>query len=315
MNIKRLISAPILALVFLVVFAYMIAGVNYFFDSYPQNPEAFLGSISGAVGNIEPQIVSQNIPENAPLTVFQPGLIVKPASEVNAEAAISVKSNLLGISTVIFEKDSDKKLPIASLTKLMTAVVVLDNYNLSDMIVVGNIADAQDPMKQDVKVGDTMPVESFLQIMLIGSSNKSAYALSEKIGEPMFVELMNKKAKEWGLKSTFFADPTGLNPQNVSTAGDLIKLAEHILRSYPKISDISKLKELDVPNFGKVINTDQLLGEIPDIICSKTGFTEAAKGCLLLVVNNSKTNDYIINVILGADDRFSEMEKLINWCK
>jgi D-alanyl-D-alanine carboxypeptidase len=315
MNIKRLISAPILASVFLVFFAYMVAGVNWFFDSYLQSPEILLGSISGGIQNI----ASQNAPEGIFQVAVQPGLIVMPASDINAEAAISVKSNLKRPGgypdKVIFEKDSDKKLPIASLTKLMTAVVVLDNYKLSDIVVVDNIADAQDPMKQDVKLGEVMPVESFLNIMLIGSSNKSAYALAEKMGEPIFVELMNKKAKDLGLQNTFFADPTGLSPQNVSTASDLIKLTEHILKNYPKIADISRLKELDVPNFGKVINTDQLLGEIPDVICSKTGFTEAAKGCLLLVINDSKTNDYIINVILGADDRFSEMEKLINWCK
>jgi D-alanyl-D-alanine carboxypeptidase len=55
------------------------------------------------------------------------------------------------------------------------------------------------------------------------------------------------------------------------------------------------------------------LGEIPEVVCSKTGFTTSAKGCLLIALNNPKNNDYIINVILGADDRFSEMKKLVNW--
>ncbi|MCX6722558.1 MAG: serine hydrolase, partial [Candidatus Staskawiczbacteria bacterium] len=221
--------------------------------------------------------------------------------------------NLLDVDKIIFEKDTDKKLPIASLTKLMTAVVVLDNYNLSDVIEVNKIADAQEPIKQDVKSGDIMPVESFLDIMLISSSNKSAYALSEKIGEKKFVDLMNKKSKEIGLKNTFFADPTGLNYKNISTVNDLAKLAEYIIKNYPKIAEISSSKELDIPEFGKIINTDHLLNEIPDIICSKTGFTIEANGCLLLVINNSKNNDYLINIILNSDDRFGEMKKMINW--
>jgi D-alanyl-D-alanine endopeptidase (penicillin-binding protein 7) len=162
-----------------------------------------------------------------------------------------------------------------------------------------------------------MPVESFLDIMLVGSSNKAAYALAEglvgNLGEKGFVGLMNKKAKEWGLSDTFFADPTGLSPKNVSTSNNLAKLAEYILKNYSKIADISSMKEINLPIFGTVTNTDQLVGEVPEIICSKTGFTEIAKGCLLLVINNKKNNDYFINVVLGADDRFAEMEKIINW--
>lgn len=314
MDIKRIIGGPLLSIVFLVVFAYMIADVNYFFSSYPQNPEAFLGSVSAGVKNVAPQSEIEDISQ----ITIQPGLTIKPSLAVNAESALSVESNLKNVSRVLFEKDSNVRLPIASLTKLMTAVVVLDNYNLSDNITVGEAADAQDPMKQDVKLGDIFPAESLLDIMLVESSNKAAYALAEKIGEPAFVGIMNKKAKDWGLRDTFFTDPTGLSPENISTASDLIKLAEHILKNYPKIAAISKLKEMYVPGFGRVENTDQLLGEIPDIICSKTGFTKEAKGCLLLVVGPSgdpaQNNNYIINVILGADDRFSEMEKLINWC-
>jgi len=298
MNFKRAIKGFLLSFVFLVFFIYMIAGVQWIFESYfqNQNETVFLGSISS-------DVQAKNI-EN-------------PELEVNAISAISVESNLKDLNKVIFDKNSDIKLPIASLTKLMTAVIVLDNHDLSNTIAVDERADSQDPMKQDVKLGDIMSVESFLNIMLIGSSNKSAYALAEGpgglIGEQKFVELMNQKAKNLGLQNTFFADPTGLSPENISTAKDLTVLARYILKNYPKIADISKEKEFYIPGFGKVANTNQLLGEVSEIVCSKTGFTAEAKGCLLLVVNNSKNSDYLINVILGADDRFSEMKKLINW--
>ena len=78
--------------------------------------------------------------------------------------------------------------------------------------------------------------------MLIESSNKSAYALSEIMGEQKFVNLMNKKAKEIGLENTFFVDPTGLSSQDVSTASDLAKLAEYILKNYPKIARYNENK-------------------------------------------------------------------------
>ena len=86
-------------------------------------------------------------------------------------------------------------------------------------------------------------MESFLDIMLIESSNKSAYALSETMGEQAFVDLMNQKAKDIGLENTFFADPTGLSDENISTANDLAKFAEYILKNYPKIVEISGTKE------------------------------------------------------------------------
>jgi len=295
MNIKRLIAGPILSLVFLLFFIYVLAGVQWVFDGLmpSQSKQEFLSSVSGSVKNIA----------------------IRP--DVEAKAAISIESNLGGESRVLFEKEGNIQLPIASLTKLMTAIVVLDNYDLSSIITVDKAADFYYPLDNDVKLGDTLPVESLLEIMLIGSSNRAAYVLAEgpqgNMGVQKFVNLMNQKAEELGLQNTYFSDPTGLSPNNISTASDLAKLGEYILRNYPKISDVSKAKEFYVPNFGNISNTDQLLGEIPEVVCSKTGFTAAAKGCLLLVVNNPKSNGYLINVILGADDRFSDMKKVIDW--
>ncbi|MCX6722253.1 MAG: serine hydrolase [Candidatus Staskawiczbacteria bacterium] len=315
MNIKRAIGGFLLSFVFLIFFTYIISGLHVVLNNVQSGGE-LLGNISVAAQNILPADVNNNVVKN--IVVPED---IKP--EINAESAVSIESNLQRpgeySNKIIFEKESNTPRPIASLTKLMTAIIVLDNpegsYNFTDTAVVDNVADSQDAMKQDVKLGDVLPIKSFLEIMLVESSNKAAYALSELIGEEKFVGLMNKKAKELGLQNTFFTDPTGLSSQDVSTANDLAKLAEYILKSnnYSKIAEISGEKELFVPGFGNIVNTDQLLGEIPDIVCSKTGFTTAAKGCLLLVINNAKNNNYLINVILGADDRFFEMRKLINY--
>ena len=294
MNWLRLISGFLLSFVFLLFFAYVISGAQHIMQNSPPVTSTNSASISGAVQNLQ----------------------TPPAPAIDAEAAISQESDLVTPSKTLFEKNSDEKLPIASLTKLMTAIVVLDNYKLSGTITIDKDADSQDPLKQDVKLGDTLPVESLLDIMLVESSNKSAYALSELMGESDFVGMMNKKASEIGLEKTFFTDPTGLSSQNVSTATDLTKLAEYILKNYTKITDISSAKSFYVPGYGEITSTNELLGQVPEIVCGKTGFTNQAKGCLLVVINNPKNNDYIINVILGAksaDDRFSEMKKIINW--
>lgn len=297
MILRRVIGGPILSIIFLSAFLYMLAGVNWV--------------LKKSTIRLEPAAISVGV------SAVAENVVKASAPEINAKSAISVESSFGDFNNIVFEKNSNEQLPIASLTKLMTAIVVLDNYNLSDTWAVDEISNSQGSMELDVKLGDTLKVESFLDIMLIGSSNKSAYALAELVGVKKFVELMNQKARELELKSTFFADPTGLSPENISTASDLVKLAKNILMNYPKIAVISGLKELYVPDFGIIKNTDELLGEIPDIVCSKTGFTKAAQGCLLLVTRpegySPEDDKYLISVILGADDRFSEMKKLINW--
>jgi D-alanyl-D-alanine carboxypeptidase (penicillin-binding protein 5/6) len=199
---------------------------------------------------------------------------------------VSVETNLEGKQKVLFEKNIDSVLPIASITKLMTAVVAIDNRT-----------------QQNIQ----------LQMMIVGSSNEAANVLAGEVSN--FVDLMNQKAREIGLEKTIFADPTGLSSQNISTVKDLAKFTEYILKNYPEIAQISKIKQLYVPRIGIIENTDQLLQEVPDAVCSKTGFTNDAKGCLLLVVRNKQNNDYLINIVLGADDRFVEMRKLISTCK
>ena len=307
----RAILGFLLSFIFLGIFVYAISGVQYLFTEYASKlgNEKFSASVSGSMQDDTTGNITGNPQKISAGTASEP--------EINAESVISLESNLSNADKILLNKNSQEKLPIASLTKLMTAVIALDNYDLSKNITVDSAADSQDALKLDVKLGDTMPAESFLEIMLVESSNKSAYTLSELMGEQKFVNLMNKKAKDIGMESTYFYDPTGLSAQNVSTANDLAKLAEYILKNYPRIGEISGSKAFYVQGFGEVSNTDQLLGEIPDIVCSKTGFTDAANGCLLLVINNAKDPkgdpDYLINIILGADDRFSEMKKLINW--
>jgi D-alanyl-D-alanine carboxypeptidase len=232
---------------------------------------------------------------------------------INAVSGFVVESNLSDSSKILYSKNGDIQLPIASLTKLMTAIIVLDNYNLSESITLDKKADGQAPMIKDVKIGDTLSIDEYLHIMLIESSNKSAFALAEKIGLENFIGLMNQKAKMIGLENTVFADPTGINGNNKSTARDLTKLAEYILKNYSKIVDISRIEKVNLPNFGLVENTNQLLGSVPEIVGGKTGFTTYAKGCLLLVVNNPVAGDHLFYVILGSDDRFLEMKNIIDW--
>lgn len=238
--------------------------------------------------------------------------------QVDSEAAISVEADMAGSDKILFKKNEQEKLVPASLVKLMTAIVSLENYGLSEKILISKTTDMKEDEQGFLIETESMSVENLLYIMLIESNNHAAYSLSQAVAPRNFIELMNNKAKALGLKDTYFVDSTGLSSENYSTAEDLAKLAKQILKDYPLIAEISKIKEFDLYNedgsfYKKLVNTNKLLSEIPDSVGGKTGFTEEAKECLLLVVKNSKDNSYLINVVLGSDDRFSEMKKMIDW--
>jgi len=226
--------------------------------------------------------------------------------ELEAESAIVAEITPKGNVKFLFEKNPEKPLPIASISKLMTALVVFDlkeSYNLSLPIKITKEAVNQEGVSKfrELNPGELVPVKELVYKMLIESSNDAAFALTEPIGEDGFVALMNIYAKEIGLSDTFFLDPTGLK-KNTSTARELVKLANYILENYPQIFEITTYRADQ--------NTNKLLKEIPEIVGGKTGWTQEARGCLILVLKNRR-NGYFVNVVLGSEHRFNDMRKII----
>jgi len=251
----------------------------------------------------------------------------KPNLDLQTKAAISVKINEVGREKILFRKNIDQPLPIASLTKLMTAVIVLENSeddSLSKKVIVSPKAASQEdvPVFGNLKSGDKLSVKKLLELMLIYSSNDAAWALFEVIGQEYFVEKMNQKAEILGLENTHFVNPTGLDPENLlynldnldyfnySTARDLVKLAQYILKEHPLIFEISRKEPLYLIKDGifDLFFTQEVIG-------GKTGYTDEAGGCILFVFKNDEGNLFI-NVILGtpsASARIAEMQKLIDY--
>lgn len=294
-----------LSLVFLSVIFF---GLQKAWEAIKNNDLFFLGSISG---NNE---IDQSAEKNAGSKPQKPYRNWEvPELLLTAESAIAVESKIQGDDKILYKKNSYLRLPIASLTKLMTAVVSIENYDLSQKVIISKNATSQEGEQGALKAGAEITMNDLIYIMLIESSNQAAYALSEGMDKFDFVRLMNNKARELKMESTFFTEPTGLLPENVSTSEDLVKLSKYILNKHPEIAEISRLKEYDLPNYGKLENTDQLLGELPAVVASKTGFTVEAGGCLMLLLNNSEADSYLIYIVLGTPDRFSEMKKMIEW--
>jgi D-alanyl-D-alanine carboxypeptidase (penicillin-binding protein 5/6) len=246
----------------------------------------------------------------------------KPPLELEVKSALSLRLNPQKKikERVLFAKNESEILPIASLTKLMTALIVIENpedYPLDKVITISKEAASQPdvPEYRTLKFGEKKTIKELLNLMLYFSSNDAAFTLAEQIKIENFIDKMNEKAKELGLENTHFVNPTGLDPENLkwglenkdffnySTAKDLVLLGKYILENYPLIFEFSNQK-----------NKIQLL-EGQYLVGMKTGYTDEAGGCLFLIFSE-EDGDYFFNVILGAksqEERFFQMQKLIDW--
>ena len=246
--------------------------------------------------------------------------------KLNALSALSVKISKKGEDKIVFAKNPSKSLPIASLTKLMTAIIASEIYKPDLKIKISKQAVDQTEAIGDLKTGQVIEVKNLMKIMLVESSNDAAFALTEPIGEKVYVTLMNLQAKNLELTKTHFYNPTGLDPENVesnqinvSTVEDLEKIAKYILKQ-ENILNIISIKELDLYLANGVFHhtlrtTNKLLGKIPAIIGGKTGWTQRAKGCLIEILKGKEPNSFIIDIVLHSNDRFGDMEKLIKYNK
>src|SRR3989344_1097668 len=303
----------------LYILAFMLAGlvvVSVFFvmDSSPKNN---LANAEPAFNSTEAYLLPISEPSYFP--IYNPN---PPAG--GEKPVLDAKSGLIydtRSGRILFDKNSRAKLPIASLTKIMSAVIVIENLNPKDVVTVPKETLKVDTEKQSLYLGEEITVENLLKLMLIESSNDAAYTLAyyTSVKGINFVDKMNEKARLLNMNDSNFLDSAGLNDDAYSTSEDLIKLVKYSLK-YDVIWQILTEKSVIIKSTdGKiehnVESTDQLLGVIPDIFGAKTGNTDGALGCMILVVDIPDKNDKLISIVLGSQDRFGDTKKLIDWAK
>ena len=229
---------------------------------------------------------------------------------------------------VLAQKEPDKIQPIASLSKLITALVVIERANLKDEITISKNAVETEGKMGNLVTNEKMTIESLLYALLIESSNDAAVALAEKFsdqggsasgGNGQFVDFMNQKTAQLGLINTHFSDPSGLSTENVSTAKDMAKIMQEVIK-YPLLTNIMKMPEADILSAdGKhnhhLTNSNKLLAKYPEIIAGKTGFIDESGNCFIVAIQAPNNKGIIINVILNTQNRIGEMDKLIQWEK
>lgn len=238
--------------------------------------------------------------------------------DLRAEAAIAFNPVT---GEVLWEENAQDKRPIASITKVMTAVVFLeDSPDLSQVVTVER-SDVYAASTTYLRANERVSLDNLLHLTLIASDNAAARVLARVShgGTASFVERMNEKAIELGLESTTFADPSGLNPANISSAYDLSRLISFAAAD-ERIAPIMRTPSYQLTvgrRMLKINNTNKLLaGTGVDVMGGKTGFINKAGYCLATLLRLPQSEQTVAVVVLGAKSntgRFWETRHLFNW--
>ena len=225
------------------------------------------------------------------------------ASSINSRSCIVYDRNS---HMILYGKNETKKVKMASTTKIMTSLIIIENCNLSETIEVSQKAAGTGGSRLGLKTGDKITIKDLLYGLMLCSGNDAAVALAEYAGGDIqgFAELMNNKAHELGLTNTHYESPHGLDSDgHYTTAYELAVLSDYALKN-ETFARIVGTKNYTVTINGypkNLSNTNELLGYLNGVYGVKTGFTNGANRCL---VTACKRNDMdIICVVLGADTK------------
>jgi D-alanyl-D-alanine endopeptidase (penicillin-binding protein 7) len=222
---------------------------------------------------------------------------------------------------VLWEENSQSQRSIASITKMMTAVVFMEgNPDLAEPVTVAR-SDVYQASTTHLRSMDQLTTDDLLHLLLIASDNAAARALARvsSLGYEGFIERMNQKAAELGLESTHYADPSGLLSENVSSAYDLARLIAYVSGD-DRIASIMRTPEYTVYTGRRPItfhSTNHLLGRSDvDVRAGKTGFISKSGYCLATLLRLPQSTQQFAVVVLGARSnagRFMETENLLTW--
>lgn len=261
-----------------------------------------------------------------------PDIKVPPRVSMNAaDPNIYARNYLLLDSesnTYLSKQKENDKVPIASTTKIMTAVIVLENYKLDDIVTISSTAARQVGLDYTTTTNEQLTVGNLLKVLLIISSNRAAYALAEHInvgeetGVNKFVGLMNAKALTLGMNSTEYHDPAGLDTTGWSTASDLAIITKYALRD-PVFAEIVRTAQTTVSSVSGRIshdlkNSNRLVSEwnYSGILGVKTGYMPEASHCLVAAAERDG-HTLIAIIIYTFNDTptasAEEARKLLDW--
>ncbi|WP_044747943.1 D-alanyl-D-alanine carboxypeptidase family protein [Bacillus alveayuensis] len=256
------------------------------------------------------------------------GIQAEEKAKTNVELANEARSAILierDTGTVLYEKNAHEKLPPASMTKIMTMLLIMEaidkgELTLTEKVRTSEYAASMGGSQIFLEPGEEMTVDELLKGIAIGSGNDASVAMAERIAgsEEAFVDMMNNKAKELGLKNTLFKNSTGLPAkEHYSSAYDMAMIAKELLK-YEQITKYTgKYEDYLRENTDKkfwLVNTNRLVKFYPGVDGVKTGFTNEAKYCLTATAK--KDNMRVIAVVFGAStpkERNAQITKMLDY--
>jgi len=247
-----------------------------------------------------------------PLCIFS---VAGESPAVSAQAAILLECES---GQVVYEKSSQTRLPMASTTKIMTALVAIESADLSMAVSIPTEAVGVEGSSVYLTAGETLTMEELLYAMMLESANDAAAAIACTIGGSIdsFAALMNEKAAALGLKDTHFTNPHGLdNPEHYTTAADLARLTAYALKNPTFAAIVSTYKKTIPLKDGEgtrlLLNHNRMLKQWEDVIGVKTGFTKHSGRCLVSAARQNGVQ--MVAVTLNAPDDWQDHRSLLNY--
>ncbi len=233
--------------------------------------------------------------------------------EINADSFLVVN---LSDDSVIFKKNEENKYPIASITKLMTSLIATENLDPNEEIILTGEMLVPYGHSPCLFIGARVTAQDLLIISLTQSTNDASHSLTYFMEDGEFVALMNKKAQEIGMKSTFFYDAHGLSTINKSTSSDLILLLQYIYKNQPEILNITKNNDFWLPDHtGRLLKFKNVntFHEESWFIGGKTGYLPEARQTFLTILDIDGSKVAIS--LLYSQNRREDTLKIIEWIK
>ena len=238
-----------------------------------------------------------------------------PAADPFARSARAYLVQVGG--TTVWTHQPDQKLPPASITKIMTALLTLERANLNEVVTVPSSVMEETGSRMHLRPGERMRVRDLLAAMLIESANDAAHVLAVHVGgsEPRFAALMNARAAQLGMKSTHFTNSAGHHdPAHYTSANDLLRLTEAALARPMFRELVSKVRyevsTVDGKRTFKLVNSNKLLPKYEGMVGVKTGYTPEAGRCLVALAERDGVE--VLIVLLRAKDRWNLATRMLD---
>lgn len=299
---------------FFSIFAFLLFGAAIYFGwNFSVSPQVLVNPL---VGSTSAKLkIADNIwfPKEVKGATMDENL-----SDITARAAFFVETTS---GEVLFAKNADEQMPIASLTKIMTAIVALEKMALDKEVLISEYAASMEPDKMFLEKGERLTVEELINGLFLVSANDAAEALAESTTgrREEFLQMMNTKARHLGMNNTHFINPSGLQEDGISqysTAKDVSLMSHYAISNFPFLLNITKEPHVYIPETEQHNSFDlysgiNLVTTYPGVLGFKTGYTPEAG--LTLVTVARREGKEVIGVLLGCTNRRDDAKRLLDY--